>query len=160
MPAPGTAPVEPTAMQDETVGQETPLSSGGAGRDTSWAFQVRPPLTVAAMTVTGGAVVVVAGAASEAFGPGMPTAQQCSGSAQETAPNSPVPAGAGWPITVVDGDCCPRTFVVSAGRVGEPVRQADTMSPAAVSAKGAGAPRRTPARLTRREKEGDTARRQ
>ncbi len=70
-PAPGTAPVEPTAMQAVAVGQEMPLNSGGVGSGTAWPLQVAPPSVVAAMTVTAvGEVVDVT------LGPAMPTAQQ------------------------------------------------------------------------------------
>ena len=111
MPAPGTPPVEPTAMQSSTVGQEMPPSSGAALRPVDWADHTAPPFRVAAITVAVAAVVVVAS------GPSTPTAQQCVASAQETAPSSPVPAGAGWPRTAAVVDCSPSTRVVTAGGV-------------------------------------------
>ena len=109
-PAPGTAPVEPTAMQAVAVGHETPLSSGGVGKGTVWPVQVAPPSVVAAITVTAvGEVVAVT------LGPAMPTAQQCEMSGHENAPSSPVPAGAGWPTTLAVALCSPRTRVAGAG---------------------------------------------
>ena len=88
-PLPGKeAPLEPTAMQSVTVGQETPLSSGVLPPETCSAFQEMPPFFVAAMTVAppGG---------GEMSGPATPTAQHRFALAHDTAPRSPVPAGAG-----------------------------------------------------------------
>jgi hypothetical protein len=151
MPDPGTAPVEPTAMHDDAVGQEIPLSSGGDESDSAWADQLVPPLAVLAITVTGATVVVVV-----ALGPATPTAQQWKASAHETAPSSPVPAGAGWPITVTFGDCWPRTLAEVGGRGCDTV-QADTTSPASDNKRGtvrfsAGRPR-----PTREKEKTDTA---
>src|SRR3984957_4559905 len=51
-PLPGSeAPLEPTAMHSVAVGQETPLSWGVNPPATRCAFQVRPPLVVASITV-------------------------------------------------------------------------------------------------------------
>jgi hypothetical protein len=76
--------------------------------------QVRPPLTVAAITVvpvTGvaGVAAPVVAVVEGALGPGTPTAQQCSASAQDTALSSPVPAGAGCPTATDVRDGWPRT---------------------------------------------------
>ena len=91
-PLPGReAPFEPTAMHSLAVGHETPLNCGvlpparHAGPSTT-----SPPLVVATMTVA-----PVAGG----FGPATPTAQHRLAVAHDTAPSSPVPAGAGWPTT-------------------------------------------------------------
>ena len=116
-PVPGSAPVDPTAMHTLAPGHETPVRAGGVVPALNGCVvQVRPPLTVATITVaplTGvaieaavpAAVVVVVGA----LGPGTPTAQQCSASAQDTALSSPVPAGAGCPTATEVPDGCPRT---------------------------------------------------
>ena len=60
-PVPGSAPVDPTAMHTLAPGHETPVRAGGVVPGVSgWVVQVRPPLTVAAITVvpvTGVAVV-------------------------------------------------------------------------------------------------------
>lgn len=68
------------------------------------------------MTVDGegGAVVDVvedggAEAGAEDVVPGVPTAQQCRGSAHETASSCPVPVGAGCPTTSGVPDRCPST---------------------------------------------------
>jgi hypothetical protein len=111
-------------MHDVGVGQAIPLSSGGAGSDSGWADQVVPPLVVATITVTGAVVVV------DALGPATPTAQQCSASAHETAPSSPVPAGAGCPITVASGDCWPRTLAEVGGGFLDALVHDDTASAA------------------------------
>ena len=81
------APLEPTAMHSVAVGQDTPLSCGVLPPATCCALQVLPPLLVAAITVA-----PVAGAG---LGPAMPTAQQRRAVAQDTAPRSLVPVGAG-----------------------------------------------------------------
>jgi hypothetical protein len=87
-PLPGSdAPLEPTAMHSVAVGQDTPLSCGVLPPATCWALHVLPPLLVAAITVA-----PVAGAG---LGPAMPTAQQRRAVAQDTAPRSLVPVGAG-----------------------------------------------------------------
>ena len=89
-PLPGNdAPFEPTAMQSVGVEHETPLNWGVLPPATVWAFHETPPLVVAAITKA-----PVGGAG---FGPAVPTAQQRFAEAQETAPRSPVPLGAGWP---------------------------------------------------------------
>ena len=90
-PLPGReAPFEPTAMHSVAVGHETPLNCGVLPPTTCWAFHNEPPLVVATMTVA-----PVAGG----FGPATPTAQHRLAVAHDTAPSSPVPAGAGWPTT-------------------------------------------------------------
>ena len=90
-PLPGSdAPFEPTAMQSVAVGQETPLSCGVLPPATCCALHATPPLVVATITV-------VPAAAGAGLGPATPTAQQRRALAQDTAPSSPVPAGAGWP---------------------------------------------------------------
>jgi hypothetical protein len=108
-PVPGSAPVEPTAMHTVTFGHEIPVSAG-AGLPptdwTGWAVHVAPALAVATITVAAAVAVALS------FGPGTPTAQQCTASAHDTALSSPVPAGAGCPTTVGDPDCCPSTFGV------------------------------------------------
>lgn len=106
-PVLGSDPFEPTAMHTLAVGHDTPVSAGMVFMVSGCAAQVSPPLAVPAMTVTAelGPVVVVAGA----LGPATPTAQQWWASAQDTALNSPVPAGAGWPTTTGVPDCSPRT---------------------------------------------------
>jgi hypothetical protein len=87
-------------MHSLARGHETPVRAGSAAPEVNgWVVQVRPPLTVAAITVVpvtevavlAPVVAVVVGA----LGPGTPTAQQRSASAQDTALSSPVPAGAG-----------------------------------------------------------------
>lgn len=114
-PVPGSAPVDPTAMHTLAPGHETPVRAGGVVPGVSgWVVQVRPPLTVAAITVvpvTGVAVVAapVVAVVGGALGPGTPTAQQCSASAQDTALSSPVPAGAGCPTATDVRDGWPRT---------------------------------------------------
>jgi hypothetical protein len=94
VPVGGLEPVDPTAMQRVVRGHETPVSWGASVSSNGWAAQVRPPSDVAAMTVTG---ETGADDGVGALGPATPTAQQWSASAQETAPSSPVPGGAGWP---------------------------------------------------------------
>jgi hypothetical protein len=77
-------------------GHETPVRAGSAVPEVNgWVVQVCPPLTVAAITVVPVTEVAVVAAVVGALGPGTPTAQQCSASAQDTALSSPVPAGAG-----------------------------------------------------------------
>ena len=89
-PLPGNdAPLDPTARQSVAVGHETALSCGVIPPATCCAFHDFPPSVVAAMTV---APVVGAG-----LGPATPTAQQRRAVAQDTAPSSPVPEGAGCP---------------------------------------------------------------
>jgi hypothetical protein len=91
-PVPGSAPVDPTAMHTLAPGHETPVRAGGVVPGVSgWVVQVRPPLTVAAITVvpvTAGVAVAAApvvAVVGGALGPGTPTAQQRSASAQDTA---------------------------------------------------------------------------
>ena len=63
-PVPGFAPVDPTAMHTLAPGHETPVRAGGAVPALNgWVVQVRPPLTVAAITVVPltGVAVVAAG---------------------------------------------------------------------------------------------------
>ena len=74
-------------MHSVAVGQDTPLSCGVLPPATCCAFQVTPPLVVAAITVAplGGA----------GLGPATPTAQQRRAVAHDSAPSSPVPLGAG-----------------------------------------------------------------
>ena len=102
-PPPGCdVPFEPTAMHAVTMGHEIPLSSGTTPPDTCWAFHETPPLIVATMTVAppGGGVVP---------GPASPTAQQRLLFAHDTARRSPVPAGAGCPVTRVGPLGSPKT---------------------------------------------------
>jgi hypothetical protein len=88
-PLPGSeAPVDPTAMQSVGVGHDTPLSWGVLPPATCCARHVRPPFLVATITV-------VDPGCAEAFGLATPTAQQRRAVAQDSAPSSPVPAGAG-----------------------------------------------------------------
>ena len=80
----------------------TPRSARGCCRPTTCcAFHVMPPLVVAAITVA-----PVAGAG---LGPATPTAQQRRAVAQDTAPRSPVPLGAGWPTASGVPVASPRT---------------------------------------------------
>src|SRR5450755_782381 len=94
-PVPGLAPVDPTAMHTLAPGHETPVRAGGAVPGANgWVVQVRPPLTVAAITVvpvTGvalapGEVVAVVAVVVGALGPGTPTAQQCWAPARAVPP--------------------------------------------------------------------------
>jgi hypothetical protein len=92
----GASPLNPTAMQRRTKGHEMPVSAGAVGKESGSAVHDLPPSTVASMTaVVGGdgteevvvlvLVLVPAPAAGVVVAPGVPTAQQWSESAQETA---------------------------------------------------------------------------
>ena len=91
-------PAEPTAMQCRVSGHEIPSSSRVELSDSGCATQVRPPLVVATMTAFDGDGPVEVGLATGCAA-GVPTAQQRSLLAQDTASSSPVAAGAGCPTT-------------------------------------------------------------
>jgi hypothetical protein len=88
-PLPGSdPPLDPTAMQSVGVGHDTPLNCGVLPPATCCCRHVRPPFSVATITVVGPG-------RAPALGLATPTAQQRRTVAHDSAPSSPVPAGAG-----------------------------------------------------------------
>jgi hypothetical protein len=88
-PLPGSdPPLDPTAMQSVGVGHDTPLNCGVLPPATCCRRHVRPPFLVATMTVAEPGRAAALGLAT-------PTDQQRRAVAHDSAPSSPVPAGAG-----------------------------------------------------------------
>jgi hypothetical protein len=78
-------PLRPTAMQSRTLGHEIPVRAGAEVRRRGCVTHVRPPSMVASMTVCGEAAGEVDVSVAGVPVPGVPTAQQWSAPAQDTA---------------------------------------------------------------------------